>query len=202
MESSRERLMVAILDLIREVGYKNASTKKIAERVQMNEASIFRLFGSKKELFMEAVYAESVSGEIIDINMIMALPSLKTRIEVLLAFCMKFGYKQATIFRAVMTYSDMFIDSERSHNILARVKQLIEVLSNFFQDEFNKGNMRAFNFHMFSELIFSRILTASIEFTEKETDQKVIEPQIKKFIRLYSDFIYDNFKIEDYCDLE
>jgi AcrR family transcriptional regulator len=165
MESSKERIMVAILDLIREVGYKNASTKKIAERVQMNEASIFRLFGSKKELFMEAVYAESISGEIIDTDMIRALPSLKTHIGVLPASCMKFGYKQATIFRAVMTYSDMFTDSERSHNLLARVMELIE-------------------------------------FTKKETDQKIIEPQTKKFIRLYSDFIYDNFKIDKDCDFE
>jgi len=202
MESSRERLMIAILDLIREVGYKNASTKKIAERVQMNEASIFRLFGSKKELFMEAVYAESISGEIVDIAMIRALPSLKTRIEVLLASCMKFGFKQATIFRAVMTYSDMFTDSERSHNLLDRVTELIEVMSSFFQDEFNNGTMRAFNFHMFSEIIFSRILTASIEFTEKETDQKIIEPQTKRFIRLYADFIYDNFKTEKDCDFD
>jgi AcrR family transcriptional regulator len=202
MQSSKERLMIAILDLIREVGYKNASTKKIAERVEMNEASIFRLFGSKKELFMEAVYNESVSGEIIDIDMIMALPSLKTRIEVLLASCMKFGYKQTTIFRAVMTYSDMFTVSERSHTLLARVRQLIDVINDFFQEEFNKGNMRAFDFRMFSELIFSRILTASLEFTEKETDQKVIEPQIRKFIRLYSDFIYNNFKIEKDCDFE
>lgn len=193
MMSSKERLMIAILEQIRETGYKNASTKKIAERAQMNEASIFRLFGSKKELFMQAIFTETVSGGDIDIKMIEMLPSLKTRIEVLLASCMKISYKQAGIFRAIMTYSEMFSDTEQSHSVLSRVTQLIEIMNTFFENEYEKGNMRSFDFHMLAELLFSRILTASIEFSEKETDPKAIEPLIRQFILVYSDFIYDNF---------
>lgn len=52
---SKTKLRQAALDLIAEQGFKGATTRKIAERAGVNEVTLFRLFGNKLNLVIEAV---------------------------------------------------------------------------------------------------------------------------------------------------
>ncbi|WP_338753705.1 TetR/AcrR family transcriptional regulator [Bacillus sp. FJAT-52991] len=50
-----DKIIDAAIDLIRERGYKAATTKSIAEKAGVNEVTIFRHFGSKRGILESAV---------------------------------------------------------------------------------------------------------------------------------------------------
>jgi len=54
---ARERIIDASLKMFGERGFKGSTTKEIAGKARVNEVTIFRLFGSKRDLF-EAVIVE------------------------------------------------------------------------------------------------------------------------------------------------
>lgn len=88
VSDSKNRLMNAALELVADIGYKNASTKKIAQAAKMNEASIFRLFGSKQQLFLDAIYYKSMSGDDIELGSGDGLPDFKSRLVHFIGQCL------------------------------------------------------------------------------------------------------------------
>ncbi|MGL9727974.1 TetR/AcrR family transcriptional regulator [Enterococcus sp. DIV0756] len=68
MKNTRTNIMAATKKLIVEKGYSDMTTKDIAKEAQVNEATLFRQFGSKKELLLttlkEADWVPSVNPNI------------------------------------------------------------------------------------------------------------------------------------------
>lgn len=57
-KSPQERILGAATDLFAEVGYSGASTRDIARAAAVNDATVYRHFSSKKELFAAVLEAE------------------------------------------------------------------------------------------------------------------------------------------------
>jgi len=55
MEEVRERIIQAAAQMFIQHGYEGATTRLIAVAAQVNEVTLFRHFGNKENLFMEAV---------------------------------------------------------------------------------------------------------------------------------------------------
>ncbi|MDZ4673643.1 MAG: helix-turn-helix domain-containing protein [Gemmatimonadota bacterium] len=53
----RERILRAAVKIYGEVGFRGATTRRIAEEAEVNEVTLFRQFGSKSALLHEAVHA-------------------------------------------------------------------------------------------------------------------------------------------------
>ncbi len=61
-EDTRQRLIGAALKLFGQVGYTRASTRLIAETAGVNEVTLFRHFGSKKNLLMACMETFNAGG--------------------------------------------------------------------------------------------------------------------------------------------
>lgn len=55
MNETAERILDSAIELIKEKGYKGATTKDIAKKAGVNEVTIFRHFGNKKGIMEAAV---------------------------------------------------------------------------------------------------------------------------------------------------
>lgn len=55
LKSSRERVLVAATAVFAARGYRGASTKRIADRAGVNQATLFRIFNSKRELYLKVL---------------------------------------------------------------------------------------------------------------------------------------------------
>lgn len=70
MKHTRSNIMAATKKLIVEKGYSDMTTKDVAKEAQVNEVTLFRQFGSKKDLLLatlrEAEWIPSVSKDIYD----------------------------------------------------------------------------------------------------------------------------------------
>ncbi len=67
-EETREKIIVAALQLFAEQGYYSTTTKEIAAKASVNEITLFRHFGSKENLLQESteeyVHSIDIQGEI------------------------------------------------------------------------------------------------------------------------------------------
>jgi AcrR family transcriptional regulator len=61
-EDTRQRIIAAAMQLFGQVGYTRASTRSIAETAGVNEVTLFRHFGSKKNLLMACMQTFNASG--------------------------------------------------------------------------------------------------------------------------------------------
>lgn len=61
-EDTRQRILRAATQLFGEIGYAQATTRLIAVAAEVNEVTLFRLFGSKKALLMACVEAHNAAG--------------------------------------------------------------------------------------------------------------------------------------------
>lgn len=59
----RERILNAAAKVYSEVGFRGATTRRIAEEADVNEVTLFRQFGSKSALLHEAVHAAGLFNE-------------------------------------------------------------------------------------------------------------------------------------------
>jgi AcrR family transcriptional regulator len=61
-EDTSQRIIAAAMQLFGQVGYTRASTRLIAEAAGVNEVTLFRHFGSKKNLLMACMEAFNAGG--------------------------------------------------------------------------------------------------------------------------------------------
>ncbi|MBN2737747.1 MAG: TetR/AcrR family transcriptional regulator [Spirochaetales bacterium] len=63
MDETKEKILSAALDLFSEKGFTAVSTRSIAEAAQVNEVTLFRSFGTKRELYIELFHRFSMKPE-------------------------------------------------------------------------------------------------------------------------------------------
>lgn len=61
---NREKLLQAAGRIYAEVGFRGATTRRIADEAGVNEVTLFRLFGSKAQLIAEAINCQDPMGEV------------------------------------------------------------------------------------------------------------------------------------------
>jgi AcrR family transcriptional regulator len=61
-ENTRQRMITAAMQLFGKVGYSQASTRAIAEAAGVNEVTLFRHFGNKKNLLMACIETFNASS--------------------------------------------------------------------------------------------------------------------------------------------
>ena len=64
MDETSQRIIDATMELVRMKGYVATTTKDIAKRSQVNECTIFRKFGSKKEIVLSGMEQEKWRGNV------------------------------------------------------------------------------------------------------------------------------------------
>lgn len=61
-EDTHQRILTAALRLFEQLGYSQATTRAIAKAAGVNEVTLFRQFGSKKQLLMACIEAKKAYG--------------------------------------------------------------------------------------------------------------------------------------------
>lgn len=64
MMDNREKLLHAAGRIYAEVGFRGATTRRIADEAGVNEVTLFRLFGSKSQLLAEAINCQEPMGTV------------------------------------------------------------------------------------------------------------------------------------------
>ncbi len=83
MNAIRERLLDAAARVYAETGYRGATTRRIAQEAGVNEITLFRHFGSKTTLIIEAVRQANLRSNCPEVPLTPAEPVAEIRVWVL-----------------------------------------------------------------------------------------------------------------------
>jgi AcrR family transcriptional regulator len=143
VDETRERILRAAAEIITERGYTRATTKSIADAAGVNEVTIFRHFGSKRNLLSEMIHRHS------------ALPDLTTIIENQLTG----DYRQDLIHLGTVFFTAITERKEALRMMLCEANELPEikevivkipdqlrlVITRYFQKKMDEGTLREMN---------------------------------------------------------
>ncbi|WP_404457220.1 TetR/AcrR family transcriptional regulator [Oceanobacillus kapialis] len=139
-KSTQERIISATIELVKENGYKGATTKAIAEKAGVNEVTLFRHFGSKKKIVEAAIQTYS------SIDVISDAIKYKVVWDLQKDLCMLAGEYQ----RLLDSKKDVILISLKEAKSFPELDKLIsrlpiaykEELMNYFSAMVEKGKLR------------------------------------------------------------
>jgi AcrR family transcriptional regulator len=142
-DDARSRILKAAAEIIAEKGYTRTTTRAIANAASVNEVTIFRQFGSKRNLFSEMIHQYS------------ALPDLTAIIENQLTG----DYRQDLLHLGSVFFMAITARKEALRLMLCEAKEIPEVrevavkipdqlrlvLTGYFQKKIEAGYLRKLN---------------------------------------------------------
>jgi AcrR family transcriptional regulator len=142
-DDTRDRLLQAAAEIMAQKGYARATTRAIAEAAGVNEVTLFRHFGSKRNLLSEMIQRHS------------ALPDLTSIIESqLTGDYSKDLLKLGTVFFKAITEKREALrlmlceagELPEVREVVVQIPdQLRQVLTTYFQEKINQGELRPMN---------------------------------------------------------
>jgi len=142
-DETRERILAAAVEVMAELGYTRATTRIIAKVAGVNEVTLFRHFGSKRNLFSEMIHNRS------------ALPDLTNFIESQLT-----GEYRKDLLHLATVFDQMIIKRKEALRLMLceakefpDVREVIvqipdglrTVLTQYFQMGIDNGSLRNLN---------------------------------------------------------
>lgn len=134
MDETKEKILIAALDLFSEKGFTAVSTRSIAEAAKVNEVTLFRSFGTKRELYIELFHRFSLKPENISLPAFSVDRFYDDLSEFSLAIARLFLCNTKII---RMSIKDMDVFPEISEVLKEQPKVLISMLNSYLMDAQN-----------------------------------------------------------------
>jgi AcrR family transcriptional regulator len=171
---TRQRILDAAVEIGSRFGYAQATTKAIAEAAGVNEVTLFRHFGTKENLFSEAIEQYGA-------------PALVSEIEEQLSG----NYRQDLILIGQVIFSILFERREMLHlllcesanipevrSVLARnPRELRQMLARFFKAQMGKGVVRQGHADLMAQAFLGMFFAYAISLDILDS---AVEPPVSK----------------------
>ena len=182
MRKTDERILEASLALFAEKGFR-ATTKEIAKKAMVSEATIFRNFGSKERLIQSLLTPPEADFTIAFRE---TTGDLKSDLQHIGNSLLRDLDKQRNLFQAVLNDPTAFEDM-KSH-VVDRPLAFIDSLASYLETMAQDGKIKAGNHQAQAQIFISLIFgyfTHRIQLGEQFTlltDECMIEESIKLFL--------------------
>lgn len=175
--NARERILDASLKLFASKGFEITTIKDIAALAGVNEVTIFRLFGSKGELFSEVykVFAPThLTPEKYKDHLV---GDLKKDLATLASNYIEQCLKNQDYIR--MTFFEALHNKDMAPTIAKIPERLSSFLESYLEGLYSKGEISKFNFKMaakiFYDILFQFVLTSGSQFRSEASNESIKE---------------------------
>ena len=185
-DDTRQRILIAAAEIFAQKGYTRATTKAIAEAAGVNEVTIFRHFGSKRNLLSEMINQHS------------ALPDLSAFIESQLTgdFQQDLTRLGTIFFKAITERKEalrlMLCEAKELPELREVVvqipDQLRKVITHYFEQKIEQGQLRKMNSELMAQAFLGMFFSYGIarEMLESQITQHVPqETLIAQFVDIF-----------------
>ena len=170
MLDTEDRILDATIELLDKVGWKGATTKRIATEAGVNEVTLFRKFRTK-ELLLKAAKKRNANNFLEELELLFKMDDggdIRIYLIRIWKNASKMIYKRINLIRISMEEVRGIPFEEK---VLPKIsKMIIEHLANYFKKQIEKGLIRKINPEMAALNIFSVVF--QIDIVWKIYDQK------------------------------
>lgn len=170
MQETEERILDATIELLDKVGWKGATTKRIAAEAGVNEVTLFRKFRSK-ELLLKAAKKRNANNFLKELDFLFKMDDsgdIRMYLIRIWKNASKMINKRINLIRISMEEVRGIPFEEK---VLPKIsKMIIDHLANYFKKQIDKGLIRNINHKIAALNIFSIVF--QIDIVWKIYDQK------------------------------
>ncbi len=184
---SKKRIEEAAVNLFADMGYARTTTSAIAKRAGVNEVTLFRIFGSKRELLREVYYQMTPDAEQV------ALPSLTSTTDIgdelapLLRSYLLLHLGHMPAYRLSLQLQEELNDKEFYHHSFRKIEGMIAQFVAYLRALRANGRIAEADYSALAEYLFSLFLIKAQEYTSLGLPPDA--PEIEAFIASYSRYL-------------
>lgn len=183
-EKSRQILEAAI-DCFSTEGYAACTTKRIAEMAQVNESTIFRTFGNKKTLMLEAFFLMTPGPEDVDMTNLTYGKDVREDLFLLIRSYAQLHFPHMPAYRLSLLV-DLLYDREVYYRSFRKIEDMILHMTSYLNLLYSMGYIIQCDYQAISEYVNSLILTKTNEFQLSDNPDDAID----RFAEEYADYFY------------
>lgn len=154
----------------------------------MNEASIFRLFGNKAELFREAIFENSISVEHLKSDELLSITDDREMLCQLVSATLTLFIQQMDIYRLFIPDSPPFETNEEKLRVFQRILDIIEHFSKMLYQRFPEP-LDQDSLQLFSEMFLSVCIIEALYISNQQSMKHDMSAYIEDHIQNYTDYL-------------
>lgn len=182
-QDTKERILDAATQLFVKNGFARTTTRVIAEKAGVAESTFFRIYKSKQILLEDLLFVMSAGPENLDMSILTGGKNPRKDFEVLLYGTALQHIKHIPVFRLAMHLETIYTQQR-----LSRIKTVVALMGDYFNELGQKGILLEFDFHALSEHINALVLTKSSEFIAAENEGIPAEQSARRFALQYAEY--------------
>lgn len=188
MQDTEDRILDATIKLLDKVGWKGATTKRIAAEAGVNEVTLFRKFQSK-ELLLKAAKKRNANKFLEELELLFEIDDggdIKTYLLTIWQNASEMINKRINLIRISMEEVRGIPFEEK---VLPKIsKMIIDYLANYFEKQIDKGLIRNINPEVAALNIFSIVFQTNIVwkiYDQKQPieDEAIMENFLEMFLK-------------------
>lgn len=184
---TRGKLIDAALEQVETHGYRASTTKRIAAAAGVNEASIFRLFGSKDALVRVAIYERTITAKGLPRADRSFAPTLTDDLASMLREHVRSVLQQMPIYRVFMLRTEY--DVKMNAQIFAKAQSITAHLAAHLRYLQRSGLVREVDHDGLAETMASLYLVTAIDLTRSERSEAELAEGVDEFVDRYSAYL-------------
>jgi AcrR family transcriptional regulator len=163
VKNTKDKILEAAMELFASNGYKRTSINSIANKSGVNESTIFRTFGSKKQLFGEVFLMLTPDTGRVDLSKITFGVNIQEELLFLFKNYMILHIEHMPAYRLSMLIDEIY-NQELYYTSFCKIKGLINQLREYLETLYQAHKIRYADYSALSEYMFSIFLVKAPDF--------------------------------------
>lgn len=185
--STREKIQEAAVELFIQKGYSRTTTSAIAKKAGVNELTLFRIFGNKKELLYDVYVLLTPVAENAELSGLTHGKNLEKDFAVFFNSYLDLHIKHVPTYRLSLQMQEEVYDRNLYYASFAKISGMIRQFVEYLEALGKAGKVVEFDYAALGEYMFSQFLVKALEFTaHDETGTEADEKAVRAFVRDYS----------------
>lgn len=192
--ASKDKISQSAFILFQKYGYTKTTTKMIAKAADVNETTIFNIYGSKAKLFHEIYYTLPPAASHMPLERLTSGRDLRSDLYLLIYEYMKLTIQNFPMYRFSMPLIDVIEEDlhARSSSIVAKNMEMFII---YFQYLETIDAIRSCDYQTMVQILFSSVLIKSFDLVTRVPDEEhpevaYDEEELRLFADQYTDWFY------------
>ncbi len=188
MNNTKLRILTAAISCFSSAGYKGCTTRQIADQAGVNESTIFRVFGNKKNLMLEAFYMLTPGPEDVDMSLLSYGQDVEKDLRLLIWNYAMLHLPHMPAYRLSLNV-DLVYDREVYYRSFAKIEGLISHMAIYLGQLHAQGYIISADFTAISEYVNGLVLTKATEFLIAEDTLGELDRFVAKYAALLAEYL-------------
>lgn len=185
-DNSKMRILTAAIGCFTAEGYRGCTTRKIAQLAGVNEVTIFRLFGNKKKLMLQAFYLLTPGPEDVDMSRLTGGRDVKGDLKSLIWNYAMLHLPHMPAYRLSLNVDQVY-DRGVYYRAFSKIEGLISHMADYLKKLHDAGAIIEADYRSIAEYVNALVLTKATEFLIAEDPLDAVD----RFAECYAAFFAD-----------